>query len=100
MILLAFIASKGFKLYQIDVKSMFLNGVIQEEMFIKQSPGFKNPKYLNRVYKLSKILYGLKQVTQTWYARLKTFFLDYRYVMGSVDKTLFTLKYGNDFLLV
>jgi hypothetical protein len=100
MILLAFITFNGFKLYQMDVKSVFLNGVIQEEMFIKQPPGFKNPKYLNRVYKLSKTLYGLKQVTRTWYARLKIFFLDYGYVMGSVDKTLFTLKYDNNFLLV
>jgi hypothetical protein len=52
------------------------------------------------VYKLSKALYELKQALRTWYARLKTFLLDHGYVMGSVDKTLFTLKYGNDFLLV
>jgi hypothetical protein len=52
------------------------------------------------VYKLSKNLYGLTQVPQGWYARLKTFFLDHRYVMGSVDKNLFNLKRGNDFLLV
>jgi hypothetical protein len=60
-ILLAFAASKGFKLYQIDVKSAFLNGVIQEEVYVRQPPGFKNPKYPDRVYKLSKALYGLKQ---------------------------------------
>jgi hypothetical protein len=52
------------------------------------------------VYKLSKALYGLKQVPRAWYARLKTLLLDHEYVMGSVDKTLFTLKHGNDFLLV
>jgi hypothetical protein len=51
-ILLAFAAYKGFKLYQMDVKSAFLNGVIQEEVFVRQSSGFKNPKYPNRVYKL------------------------------------------------
>jgi hypothetical protein len=51
-ILLAFAASKEFKLYQIDVKSAFLNGVIQEEVFVRQPPGFENPKYPNRVYKL------------------------------------------------
>jgi hypothetical protein len=65
-----------------------------------QPPGFKNPKYPNRVYKLSKALYGLKQAPRAWYARLKTFLLDHGYVMWSVDKTLFTLKHGNDFLLV
>jgi hypothetical protein len=52
------------------------------------------------VYKLSKTLYGLKQASRAWYVRLKTFLLDYGYVMGSVDNTLFTLKHGNDFLLV
>jgi hypothetical protein len=52
------------------------------------------------VYKLSNALYGLKQVPRAWYVRLKTFLLDHGYVMGSVDKTLFTLKHGNDFLLV
>jgi hypothetical protein len=74
-ILLAFIAFKGFKLYQIDVKSAFLNGVIQEEVFVRQPPGFENPKYPNRVYKLLKTLYGLKQAPWAWYARLKSFLL-------------------------
>jgi hypothetical protein len=64
-ILLTFIASKGFKLYQIDVKSAFLNGVIQEEVHLRQLPGFENLKYPNRVYKLSKVLYGLKQTPRT-----------------------------------
>jgi hypothetical protein len=52
------------------------------------------------VYKLSKALYGLKQASRAWYARLKTFLLEYGYVMRSVDKTLFTLNHGTDFLLV
>jgi hypothetical protein len=99
-ILLAFATFKGFKLYQIDVKSAFLNGVIQEEVFVRLPPGFKNPKYPNRVYKFSKALYGLKQVPRAWYTRLKTFLLEHGYVMGSVDKTLFTLNHGTDFLLV
>jgi hypothetical protein len=58
-ILLAFAAFKEFKLYQMVVKSVFLNGVIQEEIFVRQPPGFKNPKYPNRVYKFLKALYGL-----------------------------------------
>jgi hypothetical protein len=99
-ILLPFAASKGFKLYLMDVKSDFLNGVIQKEVYVRQPPGFDNPKYPNRVYKLSKALYRLKQAPRAWYARLKTFLLDHGYVMGSIDKTLFTLKHGNDFLLV
>jgi hypothetical protein len=96
-ILLAFVASKKFKLYQMNVKSAFINGVIQEKVFVRQLSGFMNPKYPNRVYKISKALYGLKQASWAWYARLKTFLLEHGYVMESVDKTLFTLKHGNDF---
>jgi hypothetical protein len=99
-ILLAFAVSKGFRLHQMDVKSVFLNGVIQEEVYVRKPPGFESPKYSDRVYKLSKALYGLKQAPQTWYARLKMFLLEHRYVMGGVDKTLFTLNHGTDFLLV
>jgi hypothetical protein len=99
-ILLAFVTSKGFKLYQMDVKSAFLIGVIQEEVFVRQFPGFENPKYPNRVYKLSKTLYGLKQIPWAWYARLKTFLLEHGYVMGGAYKTLFILKLGNGFLLI
>jgi hypothetical protein len=99
-ILLAFAASKGFKLYQLDVKRAFLNGVIQEEVYVRQPPGFKNSKYPDRVYKLSKALYELKKVPRIWYARLKIFLLEHGYIMGSVDKTLFSLNHGTDFLLV
>jgi hypothetical protein len=55
-IMLAFATYKGFKLYQMDVKSVFLNGVIQEEFYVRQPPGFESPKYPDRVYKLSKTL--------------------------------------------
>jgi hypothetical protein len=99
-IVLAFAASKGFKLYQMDVKSAFLNGVIQKEVYVRQPSDFENPKYSDRVYKLSKALYRLKQAPQAWYAKLKLFLLEHGYVMGSVDKTLFTLKHDTDFLLV
>jgi hypothetical protein len=69
-------------------------------VFVRQPLGFENPKYPNRVYKLSKALYGLKQTSWAWYARLKMFLLEHGYVMGSVDKTLFTLNHGTNFLLV
>jgi hypothetical protein len=99
-ILLAFPASKVFKLYQMDAKRDFLNGVIQEEIYVRQPPGFENSKYPDRIYKLSKALYGLKQAPRAWYARLKTFLLEHGYVMKSVDKTLFTLNHGTGFLLI
>jgi hypothetical protein len=99
-ILLAFAVSKGFKLYQMDMQSSFLNDVIQEGAYVRQLPGFENLKYPNRVYKLSNVLYGLKQAPCAWYVRLKMFLLKHEYVMGSVDKTLFTLKQDINFLLV
>jgi hypothetical protein len=69
-------------------------------VFVRQPPGFENLKYPNRVYKLSKALYRLKQVSWAWYARRKTSLLEHGYGMGSVDKTFFTLNHGTDFLLV
>jgi hypothetical protein len=65
MILLAFVVYNGFKLYQMDMKSAFLNCVIQEEVYIRQPLDFENPRYPDRVCKLSKTLYKLKQVTRT-----------------------------------
>ena len=59
-IFLAFAASKGFKVFQMDVKSAFLNGFIEEEVYVKQPPGFEHPKFPNHVYKLHKALYDLK----------------------------------------
>ncbi|WVZ63781.1 LOW QUALITY PROTEIN: hypothetical protein U9M48_013386 [Paspalum notatum var. saurae] len=72
-ILLAFAASKGFKLQQMDVKSAFLNGFIEQEVYVRQPPGFESAKFPDRVYKLRKALYGLKQAPRAWYARLKSF---------------------------
>jgi hypothetical protein len=74
-----------------DMKSVFLNGVIREEVFVRQSLGFENPKYPNRVDKLSNTLYGPKKSPRAWYARLKTFLVEHGYVMGNVDKIIFTL---------
>jgi hypothetical protein len=69
-------------------------------VYVRQPSGFESPKYPDRLYKLSKALYGLKKASRVWYARLKTFLLEHRYVMGSVNKTLFTLNHGTDFLLI
>jgi hypothetical protein len=83
-----------------NVKSVFLNGVIQEEVYVRQPLGFENPKFPDRVYKLLKALYELKQASCACYASLMTFLLEHGYVMRSVDKTIFTLKHDTDFLLV
>ncbi|WVZ93930.1 hypothetical protein U9M48_039880 [Paspalum notatum var. saurae] len=81
-ILLAFAASKGFKLQQMDVKSAFLNGFIEEEVYVRQPPGFESARFPDRVYKLRKAIYGLKQAPRAWYARLKSFLLKSGFVMG------------------
>jgi hypothetical protein len=83
-----------------DVKTIFLNGVIQKEVYVKQSPCFENLKYPDRLYKLLNALYKINQVPRAWYARVKKFLLEHVYVMRSVDKTLFTLKHDTNFLLV
>nr|AAL31657.1 Putative Zea mays retrotransposon Opie-2 [Oryza sativa]AAM08711.1 Putative Zea mays retrotransposon Opie-2 [Oryza sativa Japonica Group]AAP51900.1 retrotransposon protein, putative, Ty1-copia subclass [Oryza sativa Japonica Group] len=99
-LLLAFAASKGFKLFQMDVKSAFLNGFIQEEVYVKQPPGFENPDFPNHVFELSKALYGLKQAPRAWYDRFKNFLLAKGFTMGKVDKMLFVLKHGDNQLFV
>ncbi|WVZ97893.1 LOW QUALITY PROTEIN: hypothetical protein U9M48_043396 [Paspalum notatum var. saurae] len=85
---------------QMDVKSAFLNGFIEEEVYVRQPPGFESARFPDRVYKLRKALYGLKQAPRAWYARLNSFLLKSGFVMGSVDKTLFLLSRGGDTLIV
>jgi hypothetical protein len=72
-ILLAFSVAKGFKLHQIDVKSAFLNAVLEEEVYVRQPLGFESEKYTHRVYKLRKALYVLTQAPRAWYGRFRGF---------------------------
>ena len=82
-----------------DVKFAFLNGFIEEEIYVKQPPGFENLKFPNRVYKLQKALYGLKQAPRAWYDRLKNFLLAQGFKMGCVDKILFLMLSSSDFFV-
>jgi hypothetical protein len=99
-ILLAFSMTKGFKLHQMDVKSAFLNGVLEEEVYVRQPSGFESEKYPHRVYKLRKVLYGLKQAPRAWYGRLRGFLFERGFETGKVDQTMFLLRQGRDILIV
>ncbi|GKA37177.1 retrovirus-related pol polyprotein from transposon TNT 1-94 [Tanacetum coccineum] len=91
-ILLAYACALDFKLFQMDVKSAFLNGFINEEVYVAQPLGFIDFEKSDHVYKLKKALYGLKQAPKAWYDRLKAFLIKHEYKMGMVDNTLFTKK--------
>ncbi|GJR85446.1 putative ribonuclease H-like domain-containing protein [Tanacetum coccineum] len=99
-IFLAFASYMGFIVYQMDVKSAFLYGKIDEEVYVSQPPGFLDPKYPEKVYKVVKALYGLHQAPRAWYATLSTFLLKNGYRRGTIDKTLFLKKDKHVFILV
>ncbi|KAJ1687189.1 hypothetical protein LUZ63_018579 [Rhynchospora breviuscula] len=98
--LLAYAANKCFTLFQMDVKSAFLNGWIDEEVYVQQPPDFVDHFNPDHVFKLHKTLYGLKQAPRAWYGRLCTFLLDNGFARGKMDTTLFTKKRDNHLLLV
>jgi hypothetical protein len=99
-ILLAFSVAKGFKLHQMDVKIAFLNGVLEEQVNVRQPPGFESEKYPHRLYELRKALYGLKRAPRAWYGRFRGFLFERGFEMGKVDQTLFLLRQGRDILIV
>nr|GEW24495.1 hypothetical protein [Tanacetum cinerariifolium] len=99
-IFLAFDSYMGFIVYQMDVKSAFLYGTINEEVYVSQPPGFVDPKFPNKVYKVVKALYGLHQSPRAWYATLSTFLEKSGYKRGAIDKTLFIMKDKKDIMLV
>ncbi|GKB94013.1 putative ribonuclease H-like domain-containing protein [Tanacetum coccineum] len=97
---LAFASFIGFIVYQMDVKSVFLYGTIDEEVYVSQPPGFVDPDHLKKVYKVVKALYGLHQAHRAWYATLSTFLEEHGYRRGTIDKTLFIKKDKKDFMLM
>jgi len=99
-LLLSYFVNHGIILYQMDVKSAFLNGVIEEEVYVKQTPGFEDLKHPDHVYKLKKSLYGLKQAPGAWYDRLSNFLIKNDFKRGQVDTTLFRRTLEKDILVV
>ncbi|GJY74280.1 retrovirus-related pol polyprotein from transposon TNT 1-94 [Tanacetum coccineum] len=99
-IFVAYAAHKSFPIYQMDVKTAFLNGPLKEEVYVAQPDGFVDPDHPDKVYRLRKALYGLKQAPRAWYDELSKFLISNGFTKGIIDPTLFTIKYGEDILLV
>nr|GEZ49969.1 retrovirus-related Pol polyprotein from transposon TNT 1-94 [Tanacetum cinerariifolium] len=99
-IFLAFATQKNTVVYQMDVKTVFLNGNLREEIYVSQPDGFVDPDNPNHVYKLKKALYELKQAPRAWYDMLSSFLISQDFSKGSLDITLFIRRNGNDLLLV
>src|SRR3954466_12750417 len=94
--MLSFVNHNGILLYKMDVKSAFLNGEIEEEVYVMQPPSFEDPKNPDMVYRLHKALYGLKQAPRAWYDTLKYFLLKKGFKPRTTDPTLFTRSYNDE----
>ncbi|GJS96357.1 putative ribonuclease H-like domain-containing protein [Tanacetum coccineum] len=97
---LAYASFMNFIVYQMDVKSAFLYGTIEEELYVCQPSGFEDQEFPNKVYKVEKALYGLHQALRAWYETLSTYLLENGFRRGTIDKTLFIKKDKSDILLV
>ncbi|GKA86794.1 retrovirus-related pol polyprotein from transposon TNT 1-94 [Tanacetum coccineum] len=98
-IFVAYATHKSFPIYHMDVKTSFLNGPLEEEVYIAQPNGFVDLDHPEKVYHLRKALYGLKQAPRAWYDELSNFLMSIGFTKGTIDPTLFTIRYGEDILL-
>nr|GEV54148.1 hypothetical protein [Tanacetum cinerariifolium] len=97
---LAYASFIGFLVYQMDVKSAFIYGTIEEEVYVTQPPEFKDLDHLDKVYKVVKVLYGLHQAPRAWYDTLANYLLSNGFQRGKIDTTLFIKNQRGDILLV
>ncbi|GKB51836.1 putative ribonuclease H-like domain-containing protein, partial [Tanacetum coccineum] len=97
---LAYASFMNFVVYRMDVKSAFLYGKIEEEVYVCQPLGLEDPEFPDRVYKVEKAFYGLHQAPRAWYDTLSTYLLENRFQRGTIDKTLFIKKVKDDILLI
>nr|GEX40407.1 retrovirus-related Pol polyprotein from transposon TNT 1-94 [Tanacetum cinerariifolium] len=93
-------AHKNITIFQMDVKTAFLNGQLKEEVYVNQPKGLIDLEFPNHVYRLKKALYGLKQAPRAWYEKLSSFLIEHGFTKGIVDLTLFSRRHGGDILLV
>nr|GEW49012.1 hypothetical protein [Tanacetum cinerariifolium] len=99
-IFIAYAAQKSFPIYQMDVKTAFLNGPLKEKVYVAQPDVFVDPDHPEKVYRLRKALYGLNQAPRAWYDELSKFLTSKGFTRGTIDPTLFTIRYGEDILLI
>nr|GEW49557.1 retrovirus-related Pol polyprotein from transposon TNT 1-94 [Tanacetum cinerariifolium] len=99
-IFIAYATHKSFPIYQMDVKTEFLNGPLKEEVYVAQPDGFVDPDHQEKVYRLKKALYGLKQAPRAWYDELSKFLTSKGFTKGTINLALFMIRYGEDILLV
>jgi hypothetical protein len=98
-ILLVYATHHDFNVYQMDIKSAFLNWPINEEVYVEEPSGFEDQERPNHVYKLHKVLYGLKQDPRAWYEYLRDFLSQNGFKIGKADSTLFTRKIDKDLFI-
>ena len=99
-LLLAIAAQKDWRLYQLDVKSTFLNGYLQEKIYVKQPKGFVNEGEEDKVYLLKKAFYGLKQAPRAWYSRINEYLLNLGFVKSLSESTLYVKHNGAGILII
>nr|GFB94891.1 putative ribonuclease H-like domain-containing protein [Tanacetum cinerariifolium] len=97
---LAYASYMGFNVYQMDVKSAFLYGTIDEEVYVTQPSVFQDTRFPHRVYKVEKAMYGLHQALRAWYGTLSKYLLDNSFQRGIIEQTLFVWKHKREFLLI
>ncbi|GKD46372.1 retrovirus-related pol polyprotein from transposon TNT 1-94 [Tanacetum coccineum] len=97
---ITYVAHKNITIFQMDVKTAFLNGPLKEEVYVSQHKGFIDPEFPDHVYRLKKVLYGLKQAPRAWYDKLSSFLIQHGFTKGIIDPTLFARRHGEDILLV
>ena len=97
---LSFACANDFRLLQMDVKSAFLNEIIKEEVYVEQPPGFEDDEHPDRVFRLQKALYELKQAPRASYEKLSSFLTTHEYIRGHVDTTLFIKRMNTEMIVV
>ena len=98
-ILLALACHLRFKLYQMDVKTAFLNGLLKEDVYVAQPKGFIDPHFSDYVLYLKKAFYRLKQAPRAWYDRLTQYLVSHGFIKGKADQTLFIKKEDDELII-